>query len=205
MVRLETNMGVIRIALFDETPIHRDNFLKLVDKGFYDGLLFHRVIKDFMIQGGDPDSKGAPRDSVLGNGGVGYVIPPEFYLPYIFHWRGTVAAARLGDEVNPEQYSSGCQFYIVWGKKFGPASLSKVQAAMAEKGVEITRQMGDVYEVQGGTPHLDGGYTVFGEVIKGLDVVDHIQRVATDEHDRPMEDVVIVKAEVEQRSKEARR
>ena len=205
IVRLETSMGVIRIALYDDTPIHRDNFLRLVSEGFYDGLLFHRVIKDFMIQTGDPNSKNAPRDSVLGDGDVNYVVPPEICLPYIFHRRGAVAAARLPDDVNPDQYSSGCQFYIVWGKRFAPAPLSKMQASLAEKGVEMTRSMADVYEVEGGTPQLDGGYTVFGEVIKGMDVVDCIQKVATNERDRPVEDVVILHAKVEQRSKAARK
>ena len=204
-VRLTTSYGDIVIALSDSTPRHRDNFLRLVSEGFYDGLLFHRVIKDFMIQTGDPNSKNAPRDSVLGDGDVNYVVPPEICLPYIFHRRGAVAAARLPDDVNPDQYSSGCQFYIVWGKRFAPAPLSKMQASLAEKGVEMTRSMADVYEVEGGTPHLDGGYTVFGEVIKGMDVVDCIQKVATNERDRPVEDVVILHAKVEQRSKAARK
>lgn len=204
-VRLTTSYGDIVIALSDSTPQHRDNFLRLVREHYYDSLLFHRVIPDFMIQTGDPNSKNAPRDSVLGDGDVNYVVPPEICLPYIFHRRGAVAAARLPDDVNPDQYSSGCQFYIVWGKRFAPAPLSKMQASLAEKGVEMTRSMADVYEVEGGTPHLDGGYTVFGEVIKGMDVVDCIQKVATNERDRPVEDVVILHAKVEQRSKAARK
>ena len=204
-VRLTTSYGDIVIALSDSTPRHRDNFLRLVREHYYDSVLFHRVIPDFMIQTGDPNSKNAPRDSVLGDGDVNYVVPPEICLPYIFHRRGAVAAARLPDDVNPDQYSSGCQFYIVWGKRFAPAPLSKMQASLAEKGVEMTRSMADVYEVEGGTPHLDGGYTVFGEVIKGMDVVDCIQKVATNERDRPVEDVVILHAKVEQRSKAARK
>ena len=204
-VRLTTSYGDIVIALSDSTPRHRDNFLRLVREHYYDSVLFHRVIPDFMIQTGDPNSKNAPRDSVLGDGDVNYVVPPERCLPYIFHRRGAVAAARLPDDVNPDQYSSGCQFYIVWGKRFAPAPLSKMQASLAEKGVEMTRSMADVYEVEGGTPHLDGGYTVFGEVIKGMDVVDCIQKVATNERDRPVEDVVILHAKVEQRSKAARK
>ena len=137
VVRLETTMGVIRIALMDETPVHRDNFLKLAGQGFYDGMLFHRVIKDFMIQGGDPDSRTAPSGKMLGEGGVGYTLPAEFRLPDLYHIRGMVAAAREGDDVNPERRSSGCQFYIVWGKKWTPAPLDKNRASWEEKGYEI--------------------------------------------------------------------
>lgn len=204
VVRIETNQGVIRVALFDDTPLHRDNFLKLAESGFYDGLLFHRVIEDFMIQAGDPNSRNAAPGAKLGDGDNGYVIYPEFALPYLYHWRGALAAAREPDEINPDQYSSGCQFYIVWGKKFRPASLDKIQYNLAEKGIGLTRQMLDDYEMRGGTPHLDGSYTVFGEVLEGLPVVEQIQGVQTDERDRPIEDVVITRMKVEKKSKNCR-
>lgn len=204
VVRIETTMGTIRVALSDDTPLHRDNFIKLAGEGFYEGTLFHRVISDFMIQGGDPDSKGAAPGKLLGDGDVGYTIPAEFCLPYLYHWRGALAAARESDDVNPEMESSGCQFYLVWGKKQGAASLKKVKATLSEKGVEMTPQMSDDYTMRGGTPHLDGTYTVFGEVIEGLEVVGDIQKVATDKNDRPLEDVVIRRMVVEQKSKEAR-
>ena len=198
VVRLETTMGTIRMALMDETPIHRDNFLKLVAQGFYDGTLFHRVIGDFMIQGGDPCSKTAPSGALLGEGDVGYTLPPEFCLPDLYHRRGMVAAAREGDDVNPERRSSGCQFYIVWGRKMGPASLNKIRSSWEEKGYEYNHFMTDDYQMVGGTPHLDGEYTVFGEVIEGLDVVDRIQQVKTDSNDRPVSDIRIIMAWVEQ-------
>lgn len=204
VVRIETNMGTMRVALFDDTPLHRDNFLKLAESGFYDGLLFHRVIRDFMIQAGDPDSRNAGREVKLGEGSNGYVIHPEFDLPYLYHWRGTLAAAREPDEVNPDQYSSGCQFYIVWGKKFRPAPLDKVEYQLAEKGIGMTNQMRHDYEMRGGCPHLDGSYTVFGEIIEGLSIVEQIQMVQTDERDRPMEDVVILRMKVEKKSKDCR-
>ena len=198
VVRLETTMGTIRMALMDETPIHRDNFLKLVAQGFYDGTLFHRVIRDFMIQGGDPYSKTAPSGALLGEGDVGYTLPPEFCLPDLYHRRGMVAAAREGDDVNPERRSSGCQFYIVWGRKMGPASLNKIRSSWEEKGYEYNHFMTDDYQMVGGTPHLDGEYTVFGEVIEGLDVVDRIQQARTDSNDRPVSDIRIIRAWVEQ-------
>lgn len=203
VVRIETSEGVIRVALLDDTPRHRDNFLKLVEKGHYDGTLFHRVIQDFMIQGGDPDSKGAEPGRMLGDGDVGYTVPAEFRLPYYYHLRGALAAAREGDDVNPEMRSSGCQFYIVWGRKFGPASLKQVRARLEENGIEMTSQMYEDYLQYGGTPHLDGTYTVFGEVIEGLEIVGKIQAVATDQNDRPLKDVVVTHMEVEQRSKAA--
>ena len=204
VVRIETSMGNIRVALSDDTPIHRDNFLKLASTGFYDGTLFHRVIQDFMIQGGDPDSKGAAPDIPLGDGGPGYTLEAEFLLPYLYHWRGVIAAAREPDDINPEMRSSGSQFYIVWGKKQTPASIKKVKSMLAEKGVTLTSQMVDDYIMRGGTPHLDGTYTVFGEVIEGMDVVETIQRVKTDKKDRPLQDVVVQKMIVEQRSKKIR-
>lgn len=203
VVRIETTQGVIRVALLDDTPRHRDNFIKLVEKGHYDGTLFHRVIKDFMIQGGDPDSKNAAPGALLGEGDVGYTIPAEFQIPYYYHLRGALAAARESDDVNPEMRSSGCQFYIVWGKKFTPSSIKQARARMEENGVEMTSQMYEDYMQYGGTPHLDGAYTVFGEVIEGLDIVGKIQAVATDKNDRPLEDVVVEKMYVERLSKQA--
>lgn len=203
VVRIETSQGVIRVALLDDTPKHRDNFLKLAEKGLYDGTLFHRVIKDFMIQGGDPESRGAEKGKLLGEGDVGYTLPAEFQLPYYYHLRGMLAAAREGDDVNPEMRSSGCQFYIVWGKNFGPASLKAARARLEENGIEMTAQMYEDYLQYGGTPHLDGTYTVFGEVIEGLEVVGKIQAVETDSNDRPLEDVVVVKMAVEHLSKQA--
>lgn len=204
IVRIETNVGVMRVALFDDTPLHRDNFLKLAESKFYDGLLFHRVIKDFMIQAGDPTSRNAGKDVKLGEGNNGYVIYPEFDLPYLYHWRGALAAAREPDSVNPDQYSSGCQFYIVWGKKYRPAAMDKVLFQLAEKGIGLSQQMIDDYEMRGGTPHLDGSYTVFGEIVEGLEIVEKIQSVQTDDRDRPLEDVVITRMVVEKKSKNSR-
>ena len=198
VVRIETNMGNIRVALSDDTPLHSKNFLKLAREGFYDGTLFHRCIKDFMIQGGDPDSRGAEPGKLLGEGDVGYTIPAEFCLPYWYHWRGALAAAREPDDVNPEMRSSGCQFYIVYGKKQAAADMRKVRAMLEEKGIELTPQMVDDYYMRGGTPHLDGQYTVFGEVIEGMDVVKSIQQTETDKNDRPLKDIVILRMVVEQ-------
>ena len=198
VVRIETNMGIIRVALSDDTPLHSKNFLKLAREGFYDGTLFHRCIKDFMIQGGDPESRGAEPGRLLGDGNNGYTIPAEFCLPYLYHWRGALAAAREPDDVNPEQESSGCQFYIVYGKKQGAADMRKVRAMLEEKGIELTPQMVDDYYMRGGTPHLDGQYTVFGEVIEGMDVVKEIQLSETDENDRPLQDIVVRRMVVEQ-------
>ena len=203
VVRMETTVGVIRLALSDDTPLHRDNFLRLVEEHFYDSLLFHRVIGDFMIQGGDPDSRHALPHQRLGGGDVGYTLPAEFDLPYLYHWRGALAAAREGDDVNPEMRSSGCQFYIVWGKKQSASDIKRARATLEERGEKLTPQMADDYVMRGGTPHLDGAYTVFGEVIEGLDVVRAILEEPTDHFDRPLVDVRILKAVVENRSKEA--
>ncbi|MEE0984103.1 MAG: peptidylprolyl isomerase [Bacteroidaceae bacterium] len=203
VVRLETSAGNIRIALSDLTPIHRDNFLTLVQQGYYDGLLFHRVIEDFMIQTGDPDSRNAPKDSLLGNGGPGYTLAAEIVFPDLFHLRGSVAAAREGDDVNPEFRSSGSQFYIVWGQKLRPANMKKALSYLEERGIELDRCTLSDYQIYGGSPHLDGTYTVFGEVIEGLDVVETIQACPTDSNDRPLEDVVILCAKIERVSKAA--
>lgn len=200
VVRLETNMGVIRIALNDDTPVHRDNFLKLVSEGFYDGTLFHRVIKDYIVQGGDPDSKGAPAGTVLGKGGPGYTLPAEIDWPYSYHVRGAVAMARDADDVNPERRSNGSQFYIVWGKYYTPSALQKVQPYVWEQtggNVKFNYEHVTKYEQYGGTPNLDGQFTVFGEVIEGLSVVKKMQRCKTDSADRPLRDIVIERAVVE--------
>lgn len=237
-VLIETSYGNIKLKLYNETPLHRDNFLKLIEKNFYDSLLFHRVINGFMIQGGDPDSKNAPPRKMLGEGDVGYTIPAEFNPGY-FHKRGALAAARNSDEVNPEQASSGCQFYIVQGKTFTDSLLnilekritrmfaynkvvrSKDNKILLDKlnlysqrnfidSVKIIRAKLDLltdiefskiplykfseeqrkaYTTIGGTPHLDGSYTVFGEVTEGMDVVDKIASVPRDRADRPLTDV----------------
>jgi peptidyl-prolyl cis-trans isomerase B (cyclophilin B) len=236
-IKIKTTMGDILVRLYDETPLHRDNFLKLAGEGFFDGTLFHRVIKDFMIQGGDPDSKGAPAGKSLGTGGPGYTIPAEINAKELFHKRGALSAARLGDEVNPTKESSGSQFYIVWGKTYKSAELKQMERQMemqqeqsifgalaAEHREEImtlrrnrdraglmelqeklgkeamqkSKEMGrpcftpeqvEAYTTQGGTPFLDGGYTVFGEVIEGLDIVEQIQATATHRDDRPKTDI----------------
>ena len=198
-VLLETTEGNIRIALYNETPLHRDNFLKLVKMHVYDSLLFHRVIKDFMIQGGDLNSKYAKPGQPLGTGELDYTIEPEFRLPQLFHRRGVVAAAREPDEVNPEMRSGACQFYIVWGRQLNDVAIGRIQQRLdtLTKGqVQLTPEMIEVYKTQGGTPHLDGQYTVFGEVLQGLDVVDKIQQSATDKRHRPYTDVRILRATV---------
>ena len=226
-------LGDIVVRLYDETPIHRDNFVKLAKEGYYDGTLFHRVIKNFMIQGGDPDSKGAPAGKILGVGGPDYTLQAEIQ-DGLFHKRGALAAARQGDEVNPERRSSGSQFYIVWGQVYNENQLrqfskqlrmQKVQdvfhalasdhraeimqmrreknraglqelqdklVAEAESQVGsdgLTENQMKLYSTIGGTPHLDGQYTVFGEVEEGLDVVELIQGSATGRADRPLDDI----------------
>lgn len=205
VVLLETSVGDIRVALSDDTPIHRDNFLHLAASGYYDGTLFHRVIKDFMIQGGDPDSKDAPSGKLLGEGGPGYTLPAEFQLPYLYHKRGALAMARLGNAENPEMRSSGSQFYIVWGKVFNQSGLKNVQAQLnqlSDGSIRISYDMSLDYQQVGGSPHLDGQYTVFGEVIEGLDIVDKIQCESVDVHNRPVQNVVLKRMVVEQYSKE---
>lgn len=234
-VIIKTSLGDITVRLYDETPLHRDNFVKLAREGYYDGTLFHRVIKDFMIQGGDPDSKGAPVGKQLGIGGPDYTIEAEI-KPTLFHKRGALAAARQGDEVNPERRSSGSQFYIVWGQVYNQgqikqfakqmemqqmqqafnalamqhreeimqlrrdrnrAGLQELQDKLANEaqqqvkanGAGMTAEQQEIYTTIGGTPHLDGQYTVFGEVEEGLDIVDQIQQAATGRGDRPIEDI----------------
>jgi peptidyl-prolyl cis-trans isomerase B (cyclophilin B) len=184
-VKIFTPYGKMIVALSDETPAYRDNFVKLVKKRFYDGLLFHRVIRDFMIQGGDPNSRHASGGQALGDGDVGYTIPADF-VPDLFHRKGALAAARQGDMVNPQKASSGCQFYIVEGKTYTAEQLSVIQQ---RTGHVFTAEERKVYETQGGTPFLDGSYTVFGQVVQGMAVLDSIARVPTDGRDRPVRDV----------------
>lgn len=186
-VVISTNLGNITLELYNETPLHRDNFLKLVKQGFYDKTLFHRVIKDFMIQGGDPNSRNADKNAVLGNGGPGYNIPAEF-SPKLFHKKGALAAARQGDEINPKKASSGSQFYIVHGKKYSHYELENIAV---QTGISFSPDQISTYENIGGSPFLDGNYTVFGEVVEGLDVVDRIAEVKTGAGNRPLKDIVM--------------
>ena len=244
LVKIETTAGDIKVKLYNETPKHRDNFIKLVKDGMYEGTLFHRVIKDFMIQAGDPDSKNAPKGKMLGAGDVGYTIPAEFVYPKFFHKKGALSAARQGDNVNPKKESSGCQFYIVTGKVYNDSTLLSMESQMNENKINVIfntlaqKHMKEIYKMRkandenglydlqeklfaeaqeiaakqpefhftpeqieayttvGGTPHLDGEYTVFGEVVEGMDVVDKIQQVKTDRSDRPEEVVNIIKATI---------
>lgn len=180
-----TRFGAIQVMLYDETPRHRDNFLKLAAEGFFDGTLFHRVIKDFMVQGGDPDSRNAHPNMQLGNGGPGYTIPAEFN-PKFLHKRGALSAARQGDFANPKKESSGSQFYIVQGKKYSNEELSQIEA---QSGIPMEMEVRRMYRTLGGTPFLDHEYTVFGEVLEGMDVVDRITQEAIDANNRPLSDV----------------
>lgn len=242
-VKIETSVGDFTVLLYGDTPAHRDNFLKLAKEGFYDGTLFHRVINKFMVQAGDPESKGSQPGARLGSGGPGYTLPAEIVYPKHFHKRGALAAARQGDNVNPERRSSGSQFYIVTGNRFIPAQLDAVEAQVKnslmqaefnrlasqhldsirsmqlagdttglktlqekliaetetkvnENFVAMTPEMREAYSTVGGAPHLDGQYTVFGEVLEGMDVVDKIEKAETDAADRPKEDIVIKKVTV---------
>ena len=188
LVLIETDKGKIKVKLFDETPKHRDNFIKHVKEHFYDGLLFHRVIKQFMIQGGDINSKDAPMDKHLGDGELDYTLPAEFVYPQYFHRRGALCAARMPDDENPEKASSPNQFYIVTGKYYTEMELNKMEA---EKGITLTEEQRKAYMLEGGAPHLDGNYTVFGQVIEGMKVVDKIQFVDTNEEDRPTKNIAI--------------
>ena len=244
VLKIETSMGDIKVKLYNGTPKHRDNFIKLAKDGTYNGTLFHRVIKDFMVQAGDPESKNAPKGKMLGSGDVGYTVPAEFVYPKYFHKKGALSAARQGDEVNPKKESSGCQFYIVTGKVFNDSTLLNMEQqknqnkvteafnALAQKHMKeiykmrkandqdglyalqdtlfiqaeaeaakqpdfhFTPEQIKAYTTVGGTPHLDGEYTVFGEVVEGMDIVDKIQQVKTDRSDRPEEDVKIINVSV---------
>jgi cyclophilin family peptidyl-prolyl cis-trans isomerase len=194
-VELTTTKGVIILRLSDSTPLHRNNFLKLVKEHFYDSILFHRVIKNFMIQAGDPGSKTAVKEQKLGDGDLGYTIPAEFRQS-LFHKKGVLAAARMGDDVNPSKASSATQFYIVQGKIFSDAGLDSVEIFRL-KGRKIPFYQREAYKKIGGAPHLDQNYTVFGEVVRGLPVVDSIANSATSGRqggDRPIENIRIIKA-----------
>lgn len=184
-VEVKTSAGVIVIKLNNETPKHRDNFKKLVTAGYYDSLMFHRVIRNFMIQGGDPSSKNAQYAAKLGNGGPEYKIPAEFDKN-LFHTKGALGAAREGDN-NPEKSSSGSQFYIVQGRKFSSAGLDSLEV-MRMKGVKFSEAQRNAYMTVGGAPHLDGSYTVFGQTVVGLEFIDELAKVSTDERDRPIVD-----------------
>lgn len=241
-IKFETTEGTIVVRLYAETPKHRDNFVKLVESGYYNGMLFHRVIKDFMIQSGDPDSKKAKKKQFLGSGDVSYTIPAEIVYPNHYHKKGALAAARQGDDINPERASSGGQFYFVKGHKFTDKQLDslenvrkiKVEKYLSEKYIklklekleikkkgnpEIIKLISDSITLQvkneiaakpelykynaqqredykniGGTPHLDGEYTVFGEVIEGVDMVSNISKAKTDKNDRPLQNIRIIEA-----------
>ncbi len=185
-ILITTDSGNIRIVLYNETKFHRDNFIKLIKEGYFDGQCFHRLIKNFMIQGGDPNSKNAEKGELLGQGGPGYSIPAEI-VPQYFHKKGALAAARKGDEVNPSKSSSGSQFYIIQGTLFTKAQLDlmvqrKMHAPFTAKEIEA-------YTTLGGSPHLDGGYTVFGEITEGFDVFDKLMKAPVDAYDRPLTDI----------------
>lgn len=188
-VLISTSVGDITIMLYDDTPEHRDNFIKLVNKGFYDSTLFHRVIKDFMIQGGDPQSRNASPSKRLGHGGPGYTLKAEIRNKYI-HKKGALAAARQPDDSNPNRRSSGSQFYLVQGRKYPKQYLERFEEA---RGEAYSEKHKEIYQSIGGTPHLDGQYTVFGEVINGLELIEQIAAVETKFADRPVKDVYIIK------------
>lgn len=191
-VKVSTKFGTMIVKLYDETPAHRDNFLMLVEKGFYNGLLFHRCIPNFMAQGGDPNSKGAPLSQQLGMGGPGYTVPAEFN-PNLLHKKGALSAARQGDQVNPTRSSSGSQFYIVQGTPLTDMQLNQVEAYVGRKtpGFKYTEAQRETYRKIGGTAQLDMDYTVFGEVIEGLNVLDSILAQPTMQGDRPKEDIIM--------------
>lgn len=196
-IMIETTMGNIKVVLYDETPLHSNNFKSLVNRGFYDGVLFHRVINKFMIQAGDSTSHSASPGELLGDATEPYTIPAEIRYPEILHKRGALCMAREGDNVNPQRVSSAYQFYIVYGTRFDDNMLDRVQArldATTGGSVVLSPEVRDVYKRIGGTPHLDGQYTVFGEVVEGIDIVRNIQWVDTDANDRPLTDVRIIKA-----------
>lgn len=185
LVEIQTDYGNMVVWLYDATPQHRDNFLKLAEQNYFDDLLFHRVINGFMIQGGDPNSRNAKPGQALGSGGPGYTVPAEF-VDSLIHKKGALSAARTGDQVNPEKKSSGSQFYIVQGRDVSEQDLNMMES---RKGFKYTKAQRDKYLEVGGTPFLDRDYTVFGEVVEGLDVIDKIAEVATNPGDRPQVDV----------------
>lgn len=183
LVMIETPMGKMKVRLYDSTPKHKENFIKLVQQGFYDDLLFHRVIRDFMCQGGDPASKGAPAGTMLGAGGPGYTIPAEFGK---LHFKGALAAARTGNQMNPKKESSGSQFYIVQGQPVDPGQLKMLASG---KNIQYSQEDINKYATLGGAPFLDGDYTVFGEVIEGMEVIDQICSTSCDANNRPLQDI----------------
>jgi len=200
-VRIKTNKGECIILLYNETPKHRDNFLKLAKEGFYNGTLFHRVIKEFMIQGGDPDSKNALPDAKLGEGDLGYQVDAEF-RDSLFHKKGMLAAAR---DDNPKKSSSASQFYIVQGKTYADSTLDRIEQEKLHRKIPVWQR--EVYKTLGGSPHLDQNYTIYGEVVKGIEMVDAIAAVAKDDNDRPKEDIrmevsILKKKEVKKLQKE---
>lgn len=192
MIEMVTSQGKITLRLYDETPLHRDNFLKLVENHTYDGLLFHRVIKNFMVQAGDPKSRDAKPGQPLGDGTLGYTVPAEF-RPELIHKRGALCAARQGDQVNPKKASSATQFYIVQGQVWDDKTLDMMEQRFGKK---FTAEQRKVYTTMGGTPHLDGDYTVFGEVVDGMEVINKISDLPCDRMDRPVEDVKIISVKV---------
>lgn len=191
-VEMRTTMGNITLLLYNDTPRHRDNFIKLVNENVYEGLLFHRVIDRFMVQAGDPKSKDAKPGTMLGDGTLGYTVPAEF-LPNHFHKRGALCAARQGDQVNPRKESSSCQFYIAQGQVWSEADLNMMEQRFGKK---FSPEQRKAYTTVGGTPHLDGDYTVFGEVLKGMEVVDKIAAAPRDKYDRPLEDIRIISVKI---------
>ena len=198
-IEFKTTMGDFRVRLFSDTPIHSQHFAQLVREGYYDGLLFHRVIRNFMIQAGDSTSRTAKPNQPLGEADRNYTLAPEFRTPLHYHHRGALAAARESDDVNPERRSSATQFYVVWGKRWTPNELANVREHVdAETGANglITDNMALDYYTRGGSPHLDGQYTIFGEVSTGLEIIDKIQKVNTDRNDRPRVDVRILSARI---------
>ena len=186
-VKISTKYGDMVAELYDETPIHRDNFIKLVKEGFYDGTLFHRVIPAFMIQGGDPVSKDDTPNTRIGNGGPGYTLPAEFN-PQFFHKKGALAAARMGDAVNPKKESSGSQFYIVEGQVYDNNTIDLFAQRM---GIEFSPAQKKAYTTVGGTPHLDANYTVFGELVEGLEIISKISNVTRDKNNLPKNKVIM--------------
>lgn len=199
-VVVQTTLGDIRIELYDETPVHRDNFLKLARSHFYDSLLFHRVVRNFVVQAGDPGSKRAEPGQMLGGGTLDYRIPAEIRLPRLYHKRGAVAMAREADEANPGRESDACQFYIVWGKRHSTAVVDEQRQRLDTLGggATMTDEMASTYRKVGGLPQLDGLYTVFGEVTEGLDVVERMLEADTDDYDRPLDDIRIIAVRVEE-------
>lgn len=198
-VLLQTTMGDIRVALYNDTPLHRDNFLKLTRTGYYNGCIFQRVIKDFMIQGGDPSCRKVFPDNKLEKLDTAYTVPAEIRYPKYFHKRGQLCMARENDDVNPQRASAPCDFYITWGRNYSHRQIEYLRDRHdPSTGIIPTEEVWQGYEKYGGVPYLDGKYTVFGEVLEGLDVVDKIQNVATNKenNDRPLEDVIILKATV---------